>query len=334
MGATSFQNADKIVDRFLNLLANAKDNNGKLKPITPVTGSKAEDNLLSMSNLLEISKNISCANADSRLLAMAGGMYDLAAKILSVENQLEFTKFYDHLNLIANIKVNTSIVQASPGCPTDDTHRKITELYLGCLAIHAGHNVELDSPTNSNGKNPDILFDIIFDEHSCTQRWALAIKTISSNKGQTIYENIKKGGAQIEQSEAVRGMVVINVQDAIDHDSLWSQIFLNEELAKKALKDQIESLANLPKLDRLIDDWNCIFEDNKTSPVVLYMGHAVVKIKDCEHGSHIPMVMKMLYADLPTTKNDDVAMNIAENLNHYMQIILNGIPGNADYQPC
>jgi hypothetical protein len=48
--------------------------------------------------------------------------------------------------------------------------RKLVELYVACLAIHCGHNVELDHPVSSKGDNPDIMLDY------GAFRWEIAIK--------------------------------------------------------------------------------------------------------------------------------------------------------------
>ncbi|HEY3851903.1 MAG TPA: hypothetical protein VGL87_13085, partial [Steroidobacteraceae bacterium] len=69
---------------------------------------------------------------------------------------------------------------STKGHPTDDVHRKITELYLGTLALHLGRNVALDDPNEADGDNPDVLFDLVRGDGAPPKRWALAIKTIVS----------------------------------------------------------------------------------------------------------------------------------------------------------
>ena len=53
-----------------------------------------------------------------------------------------------------------SLAQNAASGPYYDTARKITELYVGCLAAHTGTEVVLDSPTNSKGGNPDVIFKV------------------------------------------------------------------------------------------------------------------------------------------------------------------------------
>ena len=52
--------------------------------------------------------------------------------------------------------------------------------------------------------------------------WALAIKTISSRSGQTIFERIADGAEQIDRKACIAdiGIVIINAKSAIDHEAL------------------------------------------------------------------------------------------------------------------
>ena len=178
MSFVAFTNANSIGDRFLALLSN--------HGIQPPLGSSLEDELLSLTQLIEVMKNPSLAQGGNEvtILRAAAGLHDFAAKVLSVEPLREFTTFLPHLRLIAATKVAAaSLAQNTPGAQNDDTARKMAELYMGCLAAHVGTQVVLDSPTNAKGDNPDVIFTV----EECfvvkrPQRRALAIKTISSRE--------------------------------------------------------------------------------------------------------------------------------------------------------
>lgn len=324
MNLIGFSQASAIVDRFLDLL-------DKLK-ITPPLHSDIESELLSVTELLDIARN-PCANAARpSLLAKAGGIFDLAVKLLSIESQAEFNTFIPHLQLFASKLPLASVIQTTSGNSTDDVHRKLVELYLGSLAVHVGSNVELDHPSVSRGDNPDVLFDCTRQDNQITKRWALAIKTISSKHGQTIFERISGGSKQINAAcRAERGIVVINTQGALDHEALWSQPFLCLEDAQQALLKQVHDLAQAASTRRPESEWTDVLS-GKTSPVVLFMGHAVVRVATQVH-HETPTVLKILLRHNPTLESDDEAESIAWHLNDYMQRITKGVPGSNGRHP-
>ena len=241
MTYVTFYEANDIGDRFLTLLHN--------RGIHPPPYSKVEDELLSLTQLIEVMKNPSLAKGPNEVsvLREAAGLHDLAAKVLSVECLPEFDTFVPHLQLIAKHGVRAaSITQIKASSIQDDTARKMAELYMGCLAAHVGTEVELDSPTNAKGDNPDVIFKV----EPChpvnhPQHWALAIKTISSHVGQTIFERIEGGAHQIDDQKcnADRGMVVINAKNALDHDKLWYSNYTDLPSAIEALSTQLKHLA-------------------------------------------------------------------------------------------
>ena len=71
------------------------------------------------------------------------------------------------------------------------------------------------------------------------------IKTlVSSRSGQTIFERIREGAAQIDRSGAAFGMVVINAKNVIDHDAFWGPPppFARLDAAVEALRAQLRAL--------------------------------------------------------------------------------------------
>lgn len=323
MSVISLPLAGEVVNRFIALLHKHS--------ITPPGGSRIESDLLSVTELLSLPTNLS-RNLHAGLRAQGGGMYDLAAKLLAVELQPEFESFIPHLKLFASNVPFASVTQAGPAADTDDVHRRLTELYFGSLAIHIGTNVVLDHPKDSRGDNPDVLFDAT-QADGVKRRWALAVKSVSTRSGQTLFENIEKASQQINSQSCIadRGIVVIHIQGSLDHLALWSQRFDTEEMAIRAVNEQIVALAKKAGANRPPSEWQDILS-GRTSPVVLYMAHAVVELRAAD-GSGIPTILKVLCRDYPLGYSDNATEWIVCHLNYYMQTVLKGIPGAKDQEP-
>lgn len=328
MTLVPFSQAKDIGDRFLALLSGLG--------IQPATGSSLEDELLSLTQLIEVMKNPSLAEGEnqSTILRAAAGVHDFAAKVLSIESVSEFPTFIPHLRLIAGTKIaSASLKQNAKGAYDDDTARKMAELYIGCLAVHVGTQVVLDSPTNAKGDNPDVIFTVQCDHASEPESWALAIKTISTRQGQTIFERIADGARQIDDPKcsATRGMVVINAKDALDHDALWNAVFPDLKSATDALAAQLAALADSANADRDQAEWDDLFRAKVARPV-LFLGQSLVLVPT-PAGPQTPTALKMLWAYDANGKPDQVALSLAGTLNRFMQTIVLGIPGKPGHWP-
>lgn len=326
-----FHDAANIGDRFLALLSRHN--------IDPPAGSSFEEELLSLTQLVEVMKNPSLAQGAKQvtLLRAAAGLHDFAAKVLSVEPLSEFSGFLPHLRLIAQTKMAPASLSQNMSSPyNDDTARKMAELYMGCLAAHVGSQVELDSPTAAKGDNPDVIFTVTptpSDVAQHPEQWALAIKTIGTSQGQTIFERIKEGAEQIDDAKcpAQKGIVVINAKNALDHQTLWGGTFPDLQAAMNALGSQLDSLAGNANADRPRAEWNAVFS-NKVRRPVLFLGQSLVHLPT-PAGMRTPTALKMLKAYGANGALDPTARGLADCLNHYMQTILLGIPGGAGHQP-
>lgn len=329
MTFVAFQHAHDIGDRFLALLSTLS--------IQPPPGSSLEDELLSLTQLIEVMKNPSLAPRPDqiRVHRTAAGLHDLAAKVLSVEHIPEFSTFIPHLRLIAESKISTaSLGQNAASGGRDDTARKMAELYMGCLAAHAGTQVTLDSPTHAKGDNPDVIFTV----EEChvakrPQRWALALKTVSSRHGQTIFERIKEGADQIDNPKcpADKGMVVINAKSALDHDALSNTTFSDLSNAMSALGTQLDQLADAAAADRPPAEWDALFKCKVARPV-LFLGQTLAYLPTAA-GSQTPTTLKMLKAYSANGVPDPIALGLAAVLNDFMQTILRGVPGKRGNPP-
>lgn len=324
MSFTSFEDAEDIVDRFINLLHSSG--------INPAVGSKIEDEFLSPLQLLESTRNLDALAGSPELLADAGGMYDFAAKLLAVETQPEFKSFLPHLKLFEAGALFATAVQSKNGDIRDDVNRKLAELYLGALAIHFAFHVELDHPVKSKGDNPDVMFKVEPDGLPAS-RWALAIKTVSTRAGQTIFENIQKAAKQIDATAcpADRGMVVINLKNSLQHDQLWKGIYASLDAAQAALGMQMDELIAAVETGRPDSDWEPLFA-HRAAPLVFYFAQAVIRLR-LPDGKDVPTILKMAKLANPLGRQDPVAQTIALQLNEGMQTILRGIPGAPGQVP-
>ncbi|WP_435513180.1 hypothetical protein [Variovorax sp. LT1R16] len=319
-----FEAADSIGDRFLSMLQSLG--------VQPPVGGNLEDELLSLTQLVEVMKNPSIAAGSDQvdILRSAAALHDLAAKILTVEPLPDFSTFVPHLSLIAATRVRAaSLAQNAASGPDDDTARKFAELYIGSLAVHVATDVVLDSPTNAKGDNPDVMFTLQDgDTAHAPQRWALAIKTISSRQGQTIFERIKEGAEQIDDPKctADRGMVIINAKSALNHDALWAAAFPDLPSAIDALDGQLQELIDRSAKDRPQPEWDDLFLGKVVRPV-LFLGQSLVRLPTVA-GARTPTPLKMLKAYGASGTVDPVGVGLAALMNEFMQTILLGIPGD------
>jgi hypothetical protein len=326
MTFVSFPAADQIGDRFLDLLSR--------HGVNPPVRSAVEAELLSLTELIQITTNPNLANGPNEavILRAASGLHDLAAKVLSLEGIPEFNAFLPHLRLIAEAKAHASLAQNAASGPFDDTARKMAELYLGCLVAHVGTQVALDSPTAAKGDNPDIIFTLQ-PNHQPALRWALAIKTIASQHGQTIFERIREGAQQIDNPKCLadKGMVVINTKSALDHNALWRKPFKDLQAAIAALREQINNLVARAEANRPQLEWDSLFGGKVVRPV-LFLGQSLVRIPT-PAGGETPTPLKMLASYPVNGQVEPVAFNLGDQLNTFMQEILLGVPGSPGKLP-
>jgi hypothetical protein len=115
--------------------------------------------------------------------AALAGLDDLAAKINRARRTPGFIPLRPHL---ANM-VRGSVRMNIKSRVTDAASNKNSELYVGCLALGAGLDIELEDPDKgARGKNPDVLLN--FEGPN----WSIAVKTSHSSVPQTIFDSICK----------------------------------------------------------------------------------------------------------------------------------------------
>lgn len=305
-----FTDAARIADDFLALLNRLN--------IDPLNRGRVESEFLSISELLDIWKSGQARpDPHGNIVRTAAGVHDFAAKVLAAQNLPEFSSFHAHLKLIAQGTLHTSLSQMDKA-ESDDAARKLVELYVAALAIHCGTNIRLDDPNHSKGDNPDILLDF----EGC--EWAIAIKTVASTSGQTIFERIKEAAEQIDRSGAERGLILLNVKDSVDHKTFWSRTFVDENEAVAALRSEVEALCEAADKDRPQSEWDAVFSGKARRPV-LFMAQTVVRL-DTAASSETATPIKILLACNFGGALDPDAQDLAESLTHFMQVLVDGIP--------
>jgi hypothetical protein len=163
------------------------------------------------------------------------GLGDLAAKINRAAQTAGFDQIRPHLAKM----VEGSILMNGQNEVTDDAGNKNSELYVGCLALGAGCEIELEDPIKSGGgRNPDVLLQYL------GQDWSIAVKTSHSESSPTIFGSIRKAVQQIERSGRP-GIVFINVKNILDRKSLIDQSpFSSIAAATDAVVAQIGRVAD------------------------------------------------------------------------------------------
>lgn len=137
---------------------------------------------------------------------------DFAEKIVLVRDHPDFPQLIPHLRLLAS---DFDLSQFSFTAKENQENNKVFELYVAAMAMHLMKGCTIDSPTNAKGDNPDILGQY------GRKRWAIACKAMHTKNAKTFLERVRDGVDQIERSDALRGIVVINMKNTVDHDALW-----------------------------------------------------------------------------------------------------------------
>jgi hypothetical protein len=144
--------------------------------------------------------------------AEMAGLTDFMQQITKHQNHKDFNKLILHLNLL-NTADNSVLTTKSK--ITDDSNNKLFELYIALLWMTFSQNIELDNPKNSKGDNPDIMFDFL------NKKWAIACKSLHSNKEKTLFDRLEEGVDQINRSNADKGIVIVNFKNIVDIDKIF-----------------------------------------------------------------------------------------------------------------
>lgn len=318
----SFERAAETANQFIRLLAK--------EGIDPPSSSSFEDELLSLTELLDIptreqSEFVSDEHKTGILRAGAG-VHDFAAKVLSTVRNGELpTQFVPHLRLLATSPKFAALMgQNYKGTHDDDLGRKLIELYVACCVSHFASDVLLDHPVNSKGDNPDIIFRPAL-AGVAPVRWTIAIKTLGSTAGRTVFENIQKAGKQINAtgSDVSRGLVLLNVRNVLNHEALWrpDPPFENLDAAIEAQRLELVKLQELFVENLPHDEWRAVVSGKVRQPVLI-LSHTLVSLPVESTGGRVASQLRGLATVDFVGEHDPEALLIANALNHQVQVIV------------
>jgi hypothetical protein len=130
-------------------------------------------------------------------------------------------------------------------------------------------------------------------------------------------------------SPAERGLIVIAAKNDIDHDSLWSIVFADEDTAIEALKAQLLGTISRAEADRRRVEWDDLFKGKCVRPI-LFMAHTVVKLP-AEKGRLVkPTSLQMMLANGAL---DPVAGPLSEQMNWWLHYIRSEVSSAHDGFP-
>lgn len=249
-----------------------------------------------------------------KLGAAMAGLGDLAAKINHARTTPGFMKLRPHLTNM----IKGSLRMNEKSRERDAVANKNSELYVGCLALGAGLDIELEDPNKgAGGKNPDILLKFEEDD------WSIAVKTSHSKTPQTIFDNIRTGASQVERSNRT-GVVFFNVKNIINHEALAAESpFASIDDATKAATAEVDRIINDVRTSIAKEDWEEVFAGKRACPLIAFMGQMMVAANLEGVGPLFVPVKVMRVLCVPLAAQDsgrnDMAWRLLQTLNHELQ---------------
>ncbi|MBZ9823204.1 hypothetical protein [Mesorhizobium sp. CA4] len=249
--------------------------------------------------------------------AALAGLGDLASKI----NRAAQTNGFDQIRPHLAKMVEGSVLMNGQNKVTDDAGNKNSELYVGCLALGAGCEIELEDPIKSGGgTNPDVLL------RYSVQDWSIAVKTSHSESPPQMFAAIRKAAQQIERSGRP-GIVFVNVKNILDRQALIGQSpFSHPEAGTQAVAAQIDRLIDNLRVSIVPEDWVEVFAGQLARPLVALMGQATVSVRIFPTGSVFVPIKVMRVLPVPMivdpanlTHLNAAAYNLLNRLNHELQ---------------
>lgn len=204
----SFEQAEAIVYQFEQDLASLG--------ISVANGSDLEIiclNIMDLEAKRQGRSNIDLQNDCRPLWRRTVGLVNLLRLLKCARDMGKLNLFKPHLRLL-----NQGAVSQNVRVLSDDACNKIFEMLVALFCLPLAETLELDDPSESQGKNPDVLAKID------GTIWGFACKTLNGTAAKTMFERMKEGVGQIESSPAQRGAVYFNFRNVIDHERTWPAI--------------------------------------------------------------------------------------------------------------
>jgi hypothetical protein len=159
---------------------------------------------------------LSTVDVDPELTAERLGLEFFARKVVRLSSRPGFEVFVPHLALLTHENCLPSL---SVPTAAGDANNKVFELLFGLVVFEHGEQFLLDHPSHSSkagqGKQPDIR------AHFGGATWAFECKTISGSNPLTMFERVEDAVAQIEESGADTGAVVLHLRRVMELREFW-----------------------------------------------------------------------------------------------------------------
>ena len=199
-----------------------------------------------------------------------------------------------HLELLNK----SSISQTIKAKVTDQGSNKLFELYIAALCYPEFDNIRLDSPENSKGDNPDIMFDY---NGKC---WSIACKVLHSPKTKSIFDNIEKAVEQIENSENDFGFVFISLKNIIDYDNFW-QILNKKEFIQKKEEPLFASFTSVEIPVKILENYVLKIQTDLVNEIGIDLIFELFKNKKAQ-----PVIIFFLQAPTGIMKNGEPVFSL------------------------
>lgn len=204
--------------------------------------------------------------------ASLGGLHEMYKWVWSIKDLESFKAIVPHLKMLSEsaIRINdiTQFINPVTG-KQDDKTNKLIETIVAMCAIKIGTNVEIDDPVkSSNGTNPDIMFD--YNE----KRIAIACKTLSSRKIDTIRDNFESAAKQIEKSKCDFGYVAINTMNILPHEQIKNVTYYDVGIPLYILRNDLTELYDEVKLNLE----SILKSSPKVKPLILSFIHSSTRV--------------------------------------------------------
>lgn len=204
------------------------------------------------------------------------GLHELYKWIWAVKDLENFVVLKNHLALLVQAapRINSTTPFLNPvSGKQDDKTNKFIEAIVGFFAVRYGTSVALDDPIHSSGgDNPDALFDFN------GRRFAIACKTLGSNKPDTILGNIQSAAKQITRANCDIGYILLNTMNILDHNLINGGIYYDWKSAHNALTTPLIATYQtiISKSRSELDE---LFQLNpKVCPLIILVVHSTTRI--------------------------------------------------------
>ena len=274
-----FSDLEPLIDNFKNALAKVG--------VTVLPGTildhLCELTLRLARGTLTPAEQLSCETLES-----IAGLVTFAKKVVRVLSHKDFAELTDHLKLLESGKIKLNAPDTSP----NEEGPKLFELLIALSVFSIGSNVKLDDPSGgSRGTNPDVLADID------GQLWGVACKLLYGPHGQTLKRAAAKGIEQIEKCAATTGVVVISINNLLDHAAIRGDVTLGWPSLADPLKlmvDMVERKKTQLQNEVSPGDLNSLFVGKKAQPVIILYAHSMALVRSAVNGRPIPALIRFL----------------------------------------